>query len=187
MMKRTHAMAMLSALAALTLAQPARADNSVVTVEQIGGPSTATITQNGPAKTALLLQSGGGNLATISQTTVSGGYVDLNMTGVANVAHVTQFGDLFNGSSNTATLSQYGDRNTLDLVQEAWTGAGNSVTMHQSGNDNYSLLRQTGADNDLSLTQDVGNNWADISQTGVNQSIAVTQAGGASVTISQTQ
>ncbi len=186
-MKYPVSMAALATCAALGLAQPAWADNSLITIEQIGGDSSATITQNGPAKVALLNQNGGSNHATISQTTFSGGYVDLDMIGSGNVAYVTQSGELFNPSANTATLGQFGDRNSLNMVQEAWAGVVNTMAVTQSGNDNSAILRQTGSDNDMTLTQEFGNNSADITQTGYNQSISIAQMGGSSVIISQTQ
>ena len=95
----------------------------------------------------------------ISQVTKAELCLPVGLT--ASEAYLKQIGD-----GNSAVLDQRGENVNIYVLQDAFFGEGNRVTISQNGSDMYAGVTQLGSSNTVSLSMDGDNIYAGIGQKG---------------------
>ena len=118
-------------------------NGNMAAIEQTGDANQATLTQDGNLNRARIVQNGGSNQASAAQSG-AGNTLDVTQDGFGNNLLATQTGVgnsivLTQAGGNTATLSETGDRNTIQL-QQVFGGA--AVTVDLRGNNMVFNLKQ---------------------------------------------
>ena len=135
-------------------------------VEQYGDDNDAGIAQSADNNTAYIYQGwglaplwdsknvlGSGNTASIAQ---SGG--EFNFAGVWSLGDENEVIVSQNGSNNVARLSNGYNYANVNGVPELYPASGNTITLTQSGDNNWVRNFQLGDDNTLTLTQNGNGN-----------------------------
>lgn len=143
------------------------ADQSSVSIEQIGADNRIAGSQGGDRSSVFIAQIGDLHTATIVQSGRNNDLVLVQQI-TTNRAVLSQ-----SGTDGALALAQDGEGNSASILQ---LGAKNVAEIHQLGNDNLVLVRQSGEAGAIS-----------VSQKGLGQFVEVIQASGTRNSVSVIQ